>query len=169
MSLRRLFTDIVILLTAVVLIIYLYQNYWDDLSVYLFGEQENTIFLNDVSLTVTIADESEERVLGLSGVESLGPTEGKLFIFDQEDYYGIWMKDMLFPIDILWVNNDMTIVHIEENVTPDTFPASYRPVEPARFVIETNAFFSDTYKISVGDKVTIPAPDLPEDLKERLQ
>lgn len=169
MSLRRLFTDLVVVLTTVLVIIYFYQNHWPALSLYLFGEQEQTIFINDVSLTVTIADEHEERVLGLSGTQDLGDTEGKLFVFDQEDYYAIWMKDMLFPIDIVWVNDDLKVVHIEENVSPDTFPASYRPAEPARFVIETNAFFVDTYKLSVGDRVTIPAADLPRDLKERLQ
>lgn len=168
-ALRRIMLDIVIFVAIIGSLFYLYQAYGKEAAIYLFGESKNTIFVDDLSVSVTIADTTEERRQGLSGVSSLPDKEGKLFIFDEEGDYGIWMKDMLIPIDILWVNNNMEIVHIEKNVKPESYPAVFNSRKPARFVLELNAFFSDTFKIKVGDKVTIPANDLPPDLVETLK
>ncbi len=168
-TLRRIVIDTVLFAAIIGSLFYLYQTYGREAAVYLFGESKNTIFVGDVSVLVTIADTAEERRQGLSGVTSLPDREGKLFVFDEEGRYGFWMKDMLIPIDILWVNNDLEIVHIEKNVKPETYPAVYNSPRPARFVLEFNAFFADTFKIEVGDKVTIPANDLPTDLVETLK
>ena len=168
-SLRRILIDIIVLFTIVVTLMYVYQTYGELISTYLFGEQREGIIIDDVSILVSYADEPEERTQGLSGTASLGELEGKLFFFDELDYHGIWMKDMLFPIDIIWIDNNLKIVHIEENVTPETYPAVFRPTEPARFVLEVNAHFVDQFQIKVGDPVTIPAADLPTDLREELQ
>lgn len=168
-TLRRIVLDAIIFIAIIGSLFYLYQTYGKETAVYLFGESKNTIFIDDLSATVTIADTTEERRLGLSGVASLPDREGKLFIFDEEGNYGFWMKDMLIPIDIFWVNNNMEIVHIEKNVKPESYPQVYNSPQPARFVLEFNAFFADTFKIEVGDKVTIPSNDLPKDLVDRLK
>jgi len=166
---RRILIDLVIFIGIIGALFYLYQTYGKETAVYLFGESKNTIFVDDLSVIVTIADTAEERRQGLSGVSKLPDREGKLFIFDEEGNYGFWMKDMSIPIDILWINNNMEIVHIEKNVKPESYPAIYNSPKPARFVLEFNAFFADTFKIEVGDRVTIPANDLPTDLRERLK
>ena len=157
--------DILIVLSVLATIGYLFQNYAKDAFIYLFGEPLNTVFINDQSIQVSIADDPKERQQGLSGVERLDANEGKLFIFDRSDYYGIWMKDMLFPLDILWIDESLKIVHIEENVRPESYPASYNSPVPARFVLELNAFYVDTYKIQTGDTLVIPTIDLPRDLR----
>ncbi len=164
-SIRRILLDILIVLSIIATIGFLFQNYAKDSFVYLFGEPLNTIFINNQAIQVSIADNDEERRQGLSGVTRIGDNEGKLFIFDKAGYYGIWMKDMLFPIDIVWIDEEFKIVHIEQNVTPETYPSSYNSPVPARFVLELNAFFIDTYKIQLGDRVSIPTIDLPEDLR----
>lgn len=168
-SIKKIFTDFIIFLAIVFTIIYIYQVYGERVLVYMFGEQREAIVIDGTTLFVTYADDPDERHQGLSGVKALGTLEGKLFFFAEEGDHGFWMKDMNFPIDILWINNDLEIVHIEENVTPDSYPAVYYPSAPARFVLETNAFFADTYKIEVGEKLSLPAADLPKDLKDRLQ
>ena len=168
-ELRKILFDILMLVAVLAVIIFWYQNYGEQTMVYLFGEPQETIYVDQVAMIVTYADKPAERKQGLAGVQSLGETEGKLFIFDTTGDYGMWMKDMLIPIDIFWIDEDLRIVHIEENVTPDTYPAIYHSPVPARFVLETNAFFADTLKIHVGDKLTIPAADLPADIKSRLQ
>ena len=109
---------------------------------------------------------AKERRQGLSGVDRLGEREGKLFVFDESGRYGIWMKDMNFAIDVFWIDENLRIVHIEENVLPSTYPAVFNTPEPARFILETNAFFADTFGISLGDRVGITANDLPADLRE---
>lgn len=120
----------------------------DDMPLVTFNEQ--------TPLRVTVLTEQAELVRGLSGRESLGPTEGMLFVFSKDDYHGIWMKDMLFPIDIVWVNRDGVIVDIAQSVRPDTYPTVFEPSVPARFVIETNAYFTDSFGIRKGDTVQLP-------------
>lgn len=167
-GLRRILIDIVVFVTIIATIVFLYQTYGQRTISYLFGEPRDTIFINDLSVEVTIVRTPTERRQGLSGVESLPDREGMLFVFDEEDHHGIWMKDMLFPIDVFWINENLRIVHIEENVLPESFPAIYNSPIPARFVLETNAFFADTFQVEVGDQIGITANDLPEDLRFRL-
>ncbi len=165
MNIRRFIVDAIILVTAVVTIGFLYNSYKAPVYDFFFNEQTVGIFIRDIPITVSIADNEEERSKGLSGVESLEAEEGKLFIFDKEGRYGFWMKDMLFPIDIIWIDNSGHIVHIEEGVLPDSYPTIYSSPVPARFVLEVNAFFVDTFRVKVGDKVSIPAHRLPDDLQ----
>lgn len=143
--------------------IYGYREYSDDIQNALFQEGDTyRIFVDTVALEVSVADDSEERRQGLSGTDSLGELEGKLFIFETADTHGFWMKDMLYPIDILWIDEDLTIVHIAESATPDSYPTVFKPSVPARFVLETNASFVGTYKITVGTKVTLPPGLIPD-------
>jgi len=167
-GLRRIIFDIIVFATTIGVIFYLYQAYGFSTITYIFGQPKDTIFINDIAVEVTIADTAEERRQGLSGVEYLPEREGKLFLFDEQGYYGFWMRDMNFPIDIFWINENLEIVHIAENVLPESYPAIYTSPEAARFVLETNAFFADTFQISRGDRIGISAADLPEDLRSRL-
>lgn len=166
---RRLLIDVLIFVSILGSIFYLYQSFGSQVTTYLFGEPTNTIYIGDLAIGVTVADEPSERRLGLSGMKSLPDKEGKLFVFEESGNYGIWMKDMLFPIDIMWIDENLRIVHIEENVLPSSYPATYNSPVPARFVLETNAFFVDTFQIDVGESVSIPARSLPPDLHPSLQ
>lgn len=166
---RKIIIDVLILIVAVATIIYIYVAYGERISIFIFGEQQGIMYVESTPISVSIADEHAERVQGLSGVASLDELEGMLFVFDSEDYYGIWMKDMLMPLDVIWINNDLEIVHIEENLTSDTYPESFTSNEPARFVLEVNAFFARNANVVVGDEVALPASALPFDLIEMLQ
>lgn len=165
---RRIALDILILIVTASTIWYLYTTYGDVAVTKLFGQQVETIYIESLALRVTVANDDAERKQGLSGVTELKELEGKLFVFDEAGEQGMWMKDMLMPIDIIWVNDDMQIVHIEERVAPNTYPKVFRSPVPARFVIEVNAFFVESFKIAVGDQVMIPAGLLPRDLREGL-
>ena len=129
------------------------------------GSTQAAVVIGDASLTVDVADTLSEHMRGLSGRESLEPFDGLLFIFSESGYHGIWMKEMLFAIDIIWINEDMVVVDIKHNATPDTFPESFEPKEPARFVIETNAGYIESAGIKIGDTVNIPKELLPEYLR----
>ena len=111
----------------------------------------------------SVADSVTERIEGLSGTPFLPENVVKLFVFNREGEHAIWMKDMNYPLDILWVAEEGEIVHIEENVSPDTYSAenprasrSYQSPVPAWFVIEANAGFVASNTIAVGDKVVLP-------------
>ncbi len=115
-----------------------------------------TIIIGNEVLKVEVADSEAEREQGLSGKKGLGEDEGMLFIFEREGNYSFWMKDMNFPIDIAWISKDKTIVHIEANVSPTSFPRVFAPPKtstPALYVLETTAGFFEAKKIKIGDQV----------------
>lgn len=145
--------------------VFLYQTYKDPIVEYFTGDSKIGILVRDIGLTVSIANDPEERYKGLSGVTDLPEMEGKLFVFDTEGQYGFWMKDTIIPLDIIWINNDLKIVHIEEGVQPDSYPTVFSSPVSARFVLEVNAHWVSTFNINVGDKVSIPGNKLPTDLR----
>jgi uncharacterized membrane protein (UPF0127 family) len=166
----RFITDAVVIIVALVTGFYLYQNYWDDFKTTMLSEETvHTIYIGSSAISVTVADTEEERILGLSGTESLREREGKLFIFDRDGRYGIWMKEMKMPLDIIWIDKDLRIVHIAENVLPETFPEVFSPPSEARFVLEMNAYFVSSLRVKIGDVLTLPSILLPEDIKQNLQ
>ena len=86
--------------------------------------------------------------------DSLGENEGMLFIFDKEDYYSFWMLNTRIPLDIIWINANKEIIHIERNLQPctDSCP-KYSPNEKALYVLEVNANYTSKNGINIGDKV----------------
>lgn len=162
--------DCIVIIVCCSIAVFLYINYWDTFKETLFNiEPQYPIYIGSVAATVTVADDHDERMLGLSGTPSLRDLEGKLFIFDSDDKHGIWMKDMRIPLDIIWVDKDLNVVHIAENVDPSTYPEVFASPSDARFVIEMNAHFVSSLKIAVGDRLTLPSVLIPNDIKTNLQ
>ncbi len=100
-----------------------------------------------------VADTPNLRAQGLSGKKSLPIGSGMMFVFDKPDQYGFWMKDMLFPIDIIWVSPDGKIIYMQENADPASYPTSFSPEEDALWVLEVPAGDAKKYNFSVGEKV----------------
>lgn len=110
--------------------------------------------LGIATLTLEKAETDAQRKQGLSGRTSLASNAGVLFVFDTDDYWGIWMKDMQFPIDIIWLDKDYRVVDIKENATPASYPDIFRPRTPARYVLEVNAGVVSNSAINVGTKAS---------------
>jgi uncharacterized protein len=117
------------------------------------------IRLSDALIYADVADTDEKRITGLSYRESLDRDKGMLFVFDEIGKHGIWMKEMNFPIDILWIGDDNRIVSIVENASPESYfsspPTVFRPAENSRFVLELNSGFVAERSVKVGDSVGI--------------
>lgn len=154
-----------LIVTILALTFFVYQTYGPAMITYFYGEQKASIFIGDTPITVEVADTPEERAAGLSNVSELPDNQGMLFVFEADGQYRFWMKDTLIPLDIIWIDSDRKIVHIERNVSPSSYPTSYGPNMPSRFVLEVNAFFVNTFNIAVGNEVFIPSHILPEDLR----
>ncbi|MBF0353332.1 MAG: DUF192 domain-containing protein [SAR324 cluster bacterium] len=94
-----------------------------------------------VRLDVELADTEEKRHLGLGFRQGLSEGKGMLFIFEEKELHGFWMKNMRFPIDIIWLDNHK-IVHIESDV-PSPVSAQdlpvYKPSRMANMVLEIGA------------------------------
>lgn len=108
----------------------------------------------EYEIVTTIHD--QER--GLSGRTALPDKYGMLFVFDAPDKYGFWMKDMLVPIDIVWVTETGTVVAVDANISPATYPKQFYPPVPIRYVVETQAGLASTKGWKVGSHISLPPP-----------
>ena len=123
---------------------------------------EKVITVGDKKVNVQIAKTNEERSKGLSGTKSLKDDSGMLFIFSAKSSPLFWMKDMLIPLDMIWIT-DGKIVKIEKNVpvpapnTPDNALKTYSAGQPVDHILEVNAGYSDKNNINVGESVDLSA------------
>lgn len=111
--------------------------------------------IGGIDVRVILADTPEKRTQGLSGRSGLAENEGMLFVFPEEGIYGFWMKDMNFSIDIIWIDNAGTVVHVAESVPPDSYPTSFSPSKPAKYVLEVEAGFAKAHQVSPGSGVSL--------------
>ncbi len=111
--------------------------------------------LGGTPVTIARAASKDEQMKGLSGQKSIGENQGLLFVFETEGYKGIWMKDMLFPIDVLWLDSNMKVVHIKENFLPESYPASESSPVLSRFVLEVQSGFVGKQGIKIGDVLSL--------------
>lgn len=114
------------------------------------------IQIGETTVLASVADTMTSRIKGLSNTPFLPDNVVKLFVFGTEGEHSIWMKDMNYALDIMWATEDGEVVHIEPNVSPDSFPDSYASPIPAWYVIEANAGFAASNTIVVGDRVILP-------------
>jgi hypothetical protein len=114
--------------------------------------------INNLVLKVEIAATSAQRARGLSGRLQLPPNQGMLFVFPAADYHAFWMKDMHFPLDIIWIDDEQRIVDIAPDLSPDTYPRLFRPRQPARYVLEVQAGTAAKYGLKIGDSVYFTLP-----------
>ncbi len=103
------------------------------------NEKQYPLSIEGTHIAVTVADTPAKRAAGLSSREFLPDNEGLLFIFGEPGKHLFWMKDMHFPIDVVWINERFMVVDVTENILPATFPEIFEPMEPVRFVLEVNA------------------------------
>ena len=107
------------------------------------------------TLKVDLALTREAQERGLSARQDLAEDEGMLFVFDYSNIYPFWMKDMNFPIDIVWIGEDLKVVYIKKDAEPSSYPAAFTPTEDAKYVLEVVSGFSDKNNLKVGDSVTL--------------
>ncbi len=137
-------------------LVYMYV-YVDDVGFKnLFLPTVPIMHIDTLPVRVEIADTEAERVKGLSGRVSFAERDGMLFVFPEAGYHTTWMKDMYFPIDIIWIDENLEVIGIDKNITPDTYPRTFRPSRPAKYILETNVHYADTYGIKSGDEVSLP-------------
>ena len=108
-----------------------------------------------VSLRIEYATSTEGWERGLGGRASIPNDYGMLFVFQKNDKYGIWMKDMLVPIDIFWLNDQGQVVSIAQSVATSTYPNVFYPTGPARYVLETAAGFANEHGIATGTSLLL--------------
>lgn len=113
--------------------------------------------VNNHTFTLTVADTEKKKEIGLSGQKSLAKNKGMLFPYETKTIPAFWMRNMKFPIDILFIS-DGKIVTLYKNVKPPVTNEQltlYQPSQPVDAVVEINAGLSEQFKLNVGDTATI--------------
>jgi uncharacterized membrane protein (UPF0127 family) len=119
------------------------------------GSDRPTVEVDGRRFTLDIADTDDEREQGLSGRENMSKDDAMLFIFDDSSEQCMWMKDMHFNLDMVWLDNTKRIVHIENNLSPQTYPKSYCSQWPSKYVIELNSGTSKELGLRNGQQVQL--------------
>jgi hypothetical protein len=112
-------------------------------------------------LQAEVMVKDEDRAMGLMFRPSLPRDRGMLFVFETSDFHGIWMKNCKFPIDILWLDEQRSVVHVAEAVPPckaDPCPV-YNPLRKASFVVELNAGQARREKAVIGSTLGFVLPE----------
>jgi hypothetical protein len=111
-------------------------------------------------LLVELADTPRERAIGYMFREKVTDREGILFLFEDDDLHSFWMKNCKVSLDMVWLDERWSVVHIERNVPPckgDPCP-SYRSMQLARYVLETQAGLTAREKLAVGQTIIYMPP-----------
>lgn len=116
--------------------------------------KEKTIKIGNTAIAVEVADTPGTRARGLSGRLSLPENHGMLFVFEKAGYHPFWMKEMLIPLDFVWIENGR-VVEITKNVKPEDYqpPNFFASKYATDKVLEINAGAAKKFNIKAGDKV----------------
>ncbi len=115
------------------------------------------LFADDHKIDVEIADTETLRTTGLMYRSHLAEDQGMLFVYPDQAIRGVWMKNTLIPLDVLFLSEDGKIVTLLRSLEPCKqipCPISVSS-EKARYMLEVNAGFIDTHRIKTGQEVVI--------------
>lgn len=107
--------------------------------------------LKGQTIDMQLADTDAKRQKGLSNQEELPSGQGMLFVFEKSAKPCFWMKDMNFPVDILWFDAQKKLVYQALYALPASYPESFCSDSDARYVVELNAGEAARLKLQLGD------------------
>jgi uncharacterized membrane protein (UPF0127 family) len=110
--------------------------------------------IKDIDITVELSQNAKQWEKGLSGRVDLGDTDGMLFVFPHYHVPVFWMKEMNFPIDMIWISGGkvVDITHDAKVETSDKLP-TYSPIVPVNMILETRAGWAAENNIAIGDEL----------------
>lgn len=120
------------------------------------------IKIDDVTLQVQIADTKPLQARGLMFQDSMSYDQGMLFVFEGEGVRSMWMLNMQFALDILWIDANGKVVHIEKDTQPcksalETMSCTFTNgnEQPAKYVLEVTSGFVDMFNITENSVLQI--------------
>lgn len=117
------------------------------------SKNQTNLALGDGVFRAELALNDTARQRGLSGRKSMNDDQALLMAFKSESDWGIWMKDMKFAIDIVWLDSDKKVVDLVRNVDPDeSTDVIHKPNTATKYVVEFNAGTIDNKAIHIGNK-----------------
>jgi len=118
-------------------------------------------YRKDVRVTVQSQTIEAEKVVtpaargrGLGGRPCIGANRGMLWAYALPVHISFWMKDMRFPIDIVWIGPDHRVVWLERNLEPSTYPKTFTNYgDAALYVLELKAGRAKSLGLKLGTRV----------------
>ncbi|MGI0074376.1 MAG: DUF192 domain-containing protein, partial [Nitrosotalea sp.] len=117
--------------------------------------------IGNVLLDVEIADTLQRQNKGLQYHTPLSYSQGMLFPFTQPQIISIWMKDMQFPIDIIWLDSSGNVLHVEKNAPAcisDPCTIYGQNLAQAQYVLEVASGFADKFGITQNSHMQLLTP-----------
>lgn len=152
MNTKKIFLSVVFAIVAIFFLLMIAKQL-DQFSKYDVNKKQH-IELAGITLAVDVVNTKSGKEQGLSGRKSILNDEGMLFYFSSPSVNNFWMKDMNFPLDIIWISQENRVIHIEKNLLPGSYPQTFGPNENSKYVLEVNGGFSTKNNLNVGDEVT---------------
>jgi len=129
--------------------------------VWLWGRHvpKAVVELSGERLYVAVARTPAHMYKGLGGRESMDSIDGMIFLFAYSDRQVIVMRDMVFPIDIVWLDQGVVVdiapsVPVEQGI-PEADLRRYIPRKPANAVLELSAGWAVKHSLKIGDRLTV--------------
>jgi len=140
---------LLVIIALAYVVLKLWQLHWPEATVELKGQE----------LQVLVAKTPAHQYKGLGDRESLEEYDGMLFIYYEKKKIGIVMRDMEFPIDIIWLDNGVVVdlvanVQVEEDVLEEQL-MRYYPRKEVNLVLELPAGWVDEHEVKIGDRLTL--------------
>jgi uncharacterized membrane protein (UPF0127 family) len=139
------------------------QNFFKGIDAPNDGYLQARVIVNGFEMTADLAVTDDQKTKGLAIKDDLKENESMLFVYEQPTRLGFWMKDMKFPIDIIWLDRNGTVVHIEHNLQPCISILNsgssilncpiYTPDKDSLYVLETIAGFSQKHNVKIGTNI----------------
>ena len=117
--------------------------------------KEVNLRLRNVKIKAELARTEAQRARGLSNRGSLEEFGGMPFVFPEPTMPRFWMKDTNFPLDIIWINDQLKIIGIEHSLSPDSFSNTVSPPRQIPYVLEVNGGLTNDFNIQVGDRISL--------------
>jgi uncharacterized membrane protein (UPF0127 family) len=110
---------------------------------------------NNLSYSLEVAKTKEAQVKGLSGRPCIGKNQAMLFEFRDSAQHCIWMKDMKFDIDVVWLDDENEVIKTVPNMLASSYPKSYCPDTPTKRVLELPVGGIDNLGLQLGTALVL--------------
>jgi uncharacterized protein len=117
-------------------------------------QKQNHVNINGHIINIEVVDTESKKTEGLSNRNILCPECGMLFIFDKPGNYGFWMKDMNFPLDFVFINNNR-VIDLKQNISPETYPSTITASSAFDKVLEVNSGYVSKYNLKIGQSISL--------------
>jgi uncharacterized membrane protein (UPF0127 family) len=120
--------------------------------------EKKQIRIKNRKFSMFIADSLSRGSVGLMYRPKIKSNEGMFFTFPFEHKWKIWMLNMRFPLDVIWLDKEWRVVHMEKNMQPckNFFSCkAYVPKAKSKYVLELGSGQIKKLKIKEGEKLKL--------------